>query len=104
MTCYLSTDARTCRRTLTLGLNNEERWGAVRLYFILMLIQTVTHFASREFVRRKRRLPEPNRDKMNKMWSDMGMHLNALVVLCLVFLLSAAARHRHTVNEGGIFN
>jgi len=104
LTCYLSTDARTCRRALTLGLNNEERRGAVGLYFILMLIQTVTHVASREFVRRKRRLPEPNRDKMKKMWSDMGMHLHALVVLCLAFLLSAASRHRHTVNEGGIFN
>ena len=68
-----------------------------------MLIQTVTHVASRELAKRRKVLPAPDGEKMKALWSDMRTHLNALVVLCLVFLLSAAARHRHTVNEGGIF-
>ena len=103
LVCCLSSNSDTCKRPLTLGLSNGERKGATSLYFCLMAIQLVVHIASREFARRWRRHPTVEREKLREVWIETRKLLSASVVLSLVFLLSAASRHRHTVTKGGIY-
>lgn len=107
MCCIVRGDVQ-CKRFLTVGVSNAERWEAAWLYIILIIAQILTWLLSA--IRDKREVGEEVKAVMESKWfrersrrllKEHEVFIGATVCLAVGFLVSAAQKHRKIMEEEG---
>ncbi|GMH58972.1 hypothetical protein TL16_g02730 [Triparma laevis f. inornata] len=107
MYCIVRGDVQ-CKRFLTVGVSNAERWEAAWLYIILIIAQILTWILSA--IRDKREVGEEVkavmeskgfRERSRRLLKEHEVFIGATVCLAVVFLVSAAQKHRKIMEEEG---